>query len=142
MDKCPIANCDPHDPKSVVTTVLRLTFGLSLVFIGVSHYQGFSAFSAMVTAGLGPLSFFGSIWAFVMPALLIVGGALFVVYKHLHIAAWASALALGSIPAGMLLKPVISNDPSMLPAMMGQAINAFIWIFVLILVTMTCCKKK
>jgi len=122
--------------------VLRITFGLSLAFVGISHYQGFSGFSELVTVGLGPLSFFGSMWAFVMPALMVIGGVLFVMHKHLHLAAWASALALGSIPAGMLLKPVIGNDPAMLSTMMGQAINAFIWLIVLSVVTMTCCEKK
>lgn len=137
-----MGHLDSHNPMSIVATVLRLSFGLSLAFVGISHYQGFSGFRELVTADLWLLAFFGSIWAFVMPALMIVGGVLFLIHKQLHWAAGASALALGSIPVGMLLKPVISNDPSLLSMMMGQAINAFVWLLVLTVVVMTCCDEK
>jgi len=95
-------------------------------------------FRAMTAEGLGPLEPVGALWAFILPGLMIVGGALFVIGKFTDIAAWTAGLALASIPAGMLLKPVLSGVS--LADMMPAAINAFIWLIVFFLVVKcTCC---
>ncbi len=119
---------------------LRLSFGLSLLLVGVAHYMSLDMFSGMVSDGLGPLTVLGQVWAYVLPALQIVGGALFAVGMYYEIAAWTSGIALGSIPVGMLLKPVLGGVA--LPDMMPAAINAFIWIlgYVLVVKCCTCCS--
>jgi len=96
-------------------------------------------FSGMVSDGLGALTILGTIWAYVLPALMIVGGALFAVGMYYDVASWVTGLALGSIPVGMLLKPVLSGVA--LPDVMPMAINAFIWIIVYVMVVKlcTCC---
>ena len=128
----------PKSPKCIVALCLRVSFGLSLLFVGIAHYLTISAFRGMVSDGLGAVSLLGSLWAYVMPALMIVGGALLVLDKRRDIEAWASSLALGSIPAGMLLKSVIGGVS--LADTMPAAINAFVWIALYILVMkMSCC---
>lgn len=131
--------CSPKDPKCAAKLALRLSFGLSLLLVGIAHYMTFEMFSMMTSDGLGPLEILGTIWAFVLPALMIVGGALFAVGMYYEIASWAAGLALGSIPVGMLLKPVLSGVA--LPDMMPAAINAFIWLLVYFFVvkSSSCC---
>ncbi len=57
----------------------------------------------------------------------------------MDIALWASSVAIASIPAGMLFKSVLSGLP--LSQTMQPAINAFIWLIVLMSCTklMSCC---
>jgi len=68
------------------------------------------------------------VWAYVMPALMIVGGLLLLVGRFGCLATLASGIALGSIPVGMLLKTVIGSAE--LATMMPMAINAFVWLLV------------
>ncbi len=120
---------------------LRVTFGLSLLFVGIAHYMTIDGFRGMVSDGLGALSVLGSLWAYILPGLMIVGGALFAVGMYKQIATWCAGLALASIPAGMLLKPLLSAVA--LPDVMPAAINAFIWLIVFILVVKcSCCEGE
>ncbi len=128
---------DLKNPKTAMKIVLRVSFGLSLLLVGVAHYMSLSDFMGMVAGGLGPISMVGTLWAYVLPALMIVGGALFVVGMYCDIAAWAAGVALGSIPVGMLLKPVLGGVA--LGEMMPHAINAFVWLLVYVLVVKMCC---
>jgi hypothetical protein len=132
-------SCDLKSPKAGAATALRLSFGLSLLLVGIAHYMSLEMFSGMVSDGLGALTILGTIWAYVLPALMIVGGALFAVGMYYDVASWVTGLALGSIPVGMLLKPVLSGVA--LPDVMPMAINAFIWILVYVMVVKlcTCC---
>ncbi|MBT4120209.1 MAG: hypothetical protein HOG89_01860 [Candidatus Peribacter sp.] len=134
--------CNMNDPKTAAKLALRLGFGLSLLLVGVAHYMNLEMFMAMTSDGLGPLTFLGTIWAYVLPALQIVGGALFAVGMYYEIAAWSAGVALGSIPVGMLLKPVLSGVA--LPDVMPAAINAFIWliIYALVVKMCTCCGSS
>ena len=118
----------PKNPKAIIGTVLRITFGFAILFIGVSHYQGIGEFVGMTTSELGPLSFFGAVWAHILPALMIIGGALFVLKKKPVISTWCITIALASIVVGMLLKPVISGNPGMLGSAMSMAQSAFMWL--------------
>ncbi len=108
--------------------VLRWSFSLSLIFVGLTHYMQIDSFRVMVTDGLGPFAPLGMLWAFVLPALFIVGGVLLLIGKYMDIGVWATAIGLGSIPAGMLLKPVLSGMS--LSDTMPPAIQAFIWLLV------------
>jgi hypothetical protein len=115
-----------------------VSFGLSLLFVGIAHYLTISAFRGMVSDGLGAIALLGSLWAYILPALMIVGGALLVANKRRDLEAWATSVALGSIPAGMLLKSVIGGIS--LADTMPAAINAFVWILVYgLVVRMSCC---
>lgn len=142
----------PCCPVGIVALMARVSIGLSLLFVGLVHYMTFTSFSAMVTEDLGywPVTALGTVWAYVVPALMIVGGALLVLGMFSDIAVWAASLAIGSIPAGMLLKSVLAGVP--LATTMPPAINALIWLVALILVVKlqscccegngSCCAKK
>ncbi|MFH1670541.1 MAG: hypothetical protein ABIA92_03050 [Patescibacteria group bacterium] len=136
----------PSEPKCIAGLLLRVSFGLSLLFVGLAHYMTFEGFKGMTVDGLGALEPLGMIWAFVMPALMIVGGALFVINMYKNIATWTAGLALASIPAGMLIKPVLTGVS--LGDMMGPAINAFIWLIVFVFVVKfsscgsSCCSTQ
>ncbi|MBM3227712.1 hypothetical protein FJZ27_02500 [Candidatus Peribacteria bacterium] len=130
----------PKCPKLIRATVFRVSFGLSLLFVGVAHYMSFGAFKAMVSDGLGPITLLGALWAIILPALMIVGGGLLVADKRRDIESWATSLALGSIPAGMLLKSLIGGLS--LADSMPAAINAFVWILVYGLVLRLSCSAN
>ena len=132
--------CDMRNPKVAMKMVFTVSFGLSLLLVGIAHYMSLSDFMGMVSGGLGALTILGTIWAYVLPALMIVGGALYVVGMRPDIAAWTAGVALGSIPVGMLLKTVLGGVA--LGEMMPHAINAFIWLIIYaFVVKMTCCCK-
>ena len=108
--------------------LLRWSFSLSLIFMGIIHYKQIDGFKAMVSDGLGALSQLGMIWAYILPGLFIVGGALLLIGKYVDIGTWVAGVALASIPVGMLLKSVVTGaDLSMT---MAATINAFIWLIV------------
>lgn len=119
--------------------LLRWSFSLSLIFVGLTHYMQIDSFRVMVADGLGPLEPLGGIWAFILPGLFIVGGVLLLIGRSMDIGVWATGIALGSIPAGMLLKPVLSGIS--LSDAMPPAINAFLWLLVFMWVVKmsSCC---
>ncbi|MDA1208823.1 MAG: hypothetical protein O2904_02205 [bacterium] len=136
-------SCCTSSPKGIAALCLRVSFGLSLLFVGLAHYMTMAGFKAMAMEGLGPLEPIGALWALILPALMIVGGALLAVGMYTEIAAWAGGVALGSIPAGMLLKAVVGGVQ--LPSLMPAAINGFIWLIVFMLVikcTSGCSTKE
>lgn len=124
--------------------LLRWSFGLCLLFVGVSHYMTFDSFSLMVSDGFEPIPvfmFLSQIWAFVLPALMIVGGGLLIAGVLMQWGVLASALALMSIGPGMLLKSVVTGFA--LEEMMPLVTNTFIWIIVLMLVVKgLCCGES
>lgn len=130
---------DPTSAKSVAGLTLRLSLGLSLIIIGLNHYMNFDPFRVMVESGLGPITFLGTVWAFVVPALEIVGGALLAIRRYGYVAAWTAGAALGSIPVGLLLKTLFTGEA--LDVYMPTANDTFIWILVFYFAakTMSCC---
>jgi len=132
----------PQCPTCIVGAVARVSLGLSLLFVGLVHYMSFESFTGMVSEDLGALTMLGVLWAYVLPALMIIGGALLVLAMFMDIALWASSIAIGSISAGMLLKSVLSGLP--LSQTMQPAINALIWLIALMICTKLshcCCEE-
>ena len=127
-------------PKGVAKCLIRVSFGLSLLFVGLSHYMNFGGFSGMVSGGLGPLGFLGQLWAYLLPALMILGGLSFITKMYTLWGTWAAGLALASIPAGLLLKSVVGGVG--LDQTMPFALNAVLWIlwFWLALKDSGCCN--
>lgn len=130
----------PTEPKAVASWLLRLGFGLSLLFVGIDHYQEIQGFAPMVAQGLGPLEPLGLLWGYIFPGLMVVGGALFVIGTNLDIATWTAGIALASIPAGLALKALLGGVA--LPDVMPGAINAFIWLLVYFFAVKCCCSDK
>lgn len=125
-------------PKEISRLLTRVFFGLSLFFVGVVHYKTVADFAAFVGDGLGTLSMIGTAWGYVLPGLMIVGGALFVIGKFPKVAVWTAGIALGSIPAGILFKSVITEMP--LGDTMPGAVNAFTWLIVYMFAVKAFCK--
>ena len=111
--------------SDVSSLVLRIPLGLTMVMIGISAYRDFAPFVANVTEGLAWASAFGTVWAFLLPALLIFGGGMLAVGRYSYIAGLTGGAALGSIPLGLILKNVLSGVP--LPDMMAAAYPSIVW---------------
>lgn len=132
----------PKSPKCIAKLCMRVAFGGALALVGVAHYMTLSTFKEMVAGGLGPIAMLGTVWAYVLPALMIVGGVLIVIKQKPDVAAWAAGVALASIAVGMLLKPVLGGV--MLSEVMGAVNNSFIWLLVYAMVVKCClapCEK-
>lgn len=126
--------------------LLRIGFGVSLALVGLAHYMDITMFVQMTAADLGPLAQVGKLWAYALPALMIVGGMLIVTKYRLDVGAWCAGIALVSIVIGMPLKAVIGG--ANLGEVMSGANNAFIWLLVYALVVKCAacgsgsCKKE
>lgn len=112
--------------SDVSSLVLRIPLGICMVMIGTSAYRDLAPFLASVTDGLGWASAFGTVWGFILPALLIFGGGMLAIGRYSYVAALTGGLALGSIPVGLILKNIITGIP--LPDMMAASYPAIVWL--------------
>lgn len=106
--------------------VLRVGFGLALLLMGVAHYAQINTYVGFVSGDLGALEPLGKLWAYVLPALLIAGGASFILGLYTAYGSVCIAVALASIPAGLILKTVLSGKPTDMQGVM----SAFLWMLV------------
>ncbi len=116
---------NPKSTSSVSNLLLRVSIGVSMIFIGIAQYRDFAPFVANVTDGLGFLSAAGTVWSYFLPALLIFGGGMLTVGRYSFVTAWAGGIAIGSIPIGLLLKTVMSGSP--LPDILTAIYPMLIW---------------
>lgn len=131
----------PSQPKEIAAAILRVSFGLSLMFVGLAHFTDIKSFAIVVSDGLEAIWLLPVIWAYIQPALMLFGGALFVINRFPALAVWSAGVSLAVIPAGMLLKTIFGLD---LADMMAAAINAWIWLIIFVFVVKMnwgCCQK-
>lgn len=116
--------------KWISKQIVRVGFGLALLFTGIAHYRTASDFATSVGNGLGPdwLVGIGVVWGYILPALLIIGGITLTFNLFTKVGIWAAGLALASIPAGLMLKSAMSGVS--LGDTMPPAMNAYVWIIV------------
>gem|GEM_PF-889485 len=139
-----MCHCCDWTPRCMAKLVTRVFFGLALILIGIEHYQSFfaptadglsfvpvNAFSTLVSENLGVFTPLGTMWAYILPGLFIVGGLLFMVQMFPILASLLIGIAFGSIGAGVLLKSVIGGAD--LSQTMSAASNAFIWLTVFLI---------
>lgn len=113
-------------PTSVAKLVIRIGFGIALALVGVAHYLDAATFAEAVGRGLGALEPVGMVWGYLLPGLMIVGGVLIALGFMPAVGTFVAGVALLSIPAGLMLKSVLSGlslNDTMPPAM-----NAIVWI--------------
>ena len=113
---------------AVTKTVVRVGFGLALALVGVAHYMDAHTFAEAVGRGLEYpwLENVGMVWGYLLPGLMIVGGVLMAIGYMPAVGTMLAGIALVSIPAGLMLKSVLSGlslNDTMPPAM-----NAIVWI--------------
>ena len=121
----------PNTPIQVAALLLRISFGVSLLFVGISHLTDIESFQLVVSDGLDMFGFLASVYAYIHPLLLIFGGGLFVSGRFPTLSALVAGIPLCVIPMGMLFKTLFGLD---LPDMMAAAINAWIWLIMYVIV--------
>jgi uncharacterized membrane protein YphA (DoxX/SURF4 family) len=130
-------------PKSAAKVLTRIGFGLTLLLMGIAHYLKMDSFLSLMSEGyLGtPLEFLGPVLAYVIPALMIVGGFLYTIGCFRTVAAWAAGLALVIFPASMMLKAVVSPDiePT---SVMPFVVYGIAWLILYKMVSRGCCGSK
>ena len=114
-----------------LSCALRVGAGVSVAIVGLVHYMQIGGFAEMTAGGLGALSPLGTLWAYILPALQLVGGLWFAFDKKNPTPGLLLGIAFGSIAIGMPLKAVLGS--ANLPEVMAPAQNAMLWLtFVLI----------
>jgi hypothetical protein len=124
--------CSSGNNTFIARQLVRVGFGLALVFAGIAHYREAESFAMSVGNGLGPdwLVGIGNVWGYILPALLILGGLSLTFNVMTRIGVWAAGLGLVSIPAGLMLKSAVTGIS--LGDTMPPAMNAFVWILIFI----------
>jgi len=117
---------DTSHPNGIARLLVRVGFGLSLVFAGIGYYRE-PQFAESVARGLDVLEPVGMVWGYILPALFIIGGVLLTLGLFMNAATWIAGIALVSIPVGIMLRTVfgISVNDMMLPSLAG-------WLWVVI----------
>lgn len=122
----------------------RVAFGLVLVSFGVNHYRHLSDFVGMSKSAfptMPMLAGLAGVLGYIVPALMIVGGALFAV-KQLCCVAKTCVLASLSGIIGWASLAVLVGDGNMGGAMMPLIQNAAIMLLLFFAVKkMGCCTK-
>jgi hypothetical protein len=120
-------------PKCTARFLVRVGFGLSLIFTGVANERDPVGFAQSVGQDLGYtwLMSLGVMWGYVLPIMFIVGGLCLTFNIFKKFAIWCVGLALVSIPAGLMLKSAASGIS--LGDTMPPAMNALIWILVFLI---------
>ncbi|TSC79600.1 MAG: hypothetical protein G01um101425_531 [Candidatus Peregrinibacteria bacterium Gr01-1014_25] len=130
----------PQEPSQIATTIVRISFGVSLMFVALAHFSDLQSFSLVVSDGLEFLGPLPRLWAYIQPSLMLFGGALLAINRFPILATWCAGVALAVIPVGMLSKTIFGLD---LADMMASAINAWIWLLIfLAIVKMTAPAKS
>jgi hypothetical protein len=112
--------------------------------MGVAYYLKHDSFLSLMSEGyLGtPLAFLGPVLAYVLPALMIVGGFFYTIGYLMMIGSWAAGLALVLFPVSMMLKAVVSPDiePT---SVMPFVVYGIAWLILYKMVTRGCgCGPK
>jgi hypothetical protein len=115
-------------PMTVAKPVMRIGFGVALALVGIAHYMDAATFAEAVGRGLGSeyLEQAGTVWGYLLPGLLIVGGVLIALGVFPSVGALVAGVALVSIPVGLMLKSVLSGIS--LNDTMPPAMNAIVWL--------------
>ncbi len=113
-------------PVVVAKHVTRIGFGIALALVGIAHYMDAATFAEAVGRGLGVLEQAGMVWGYLLPGLMIVGGVLIALGIFPAVGALVAGVALVSIPAGLMLKSVLSGIS--LNDTMPPAMNAIVWL--------------
>lgn len=119
---------DWKSAPAIISSILRISVGGSVLLMGISGYRDFAPFVANVTDGLGWMTVVGTVWAYLLPAFMIFGGGLLAVGRYPSIAAWTGGIALGSVPLGLMLKTLMTGSP--MPTIIDAATPALLWIIV------------
>ncbi len=120
----------------------RIAFGLVMIAFGVSHYKDVSGFSAMSSGAFASVPMLASVagmLAYIVPALMIVGGALFAVKQLCCISKTCILASLSGI-IGWAALAVLVGDPSAGGNFMPAIQNAGILLILYWVVKkMSCC---
>ncbi len=115
--KCPCGKTAPW--------LARIGFGLVLVGYGVNHYRFFGDFSDMAVGSVGSLGPVAGLLAYIVPALMIVGGVLFAVKLLPTIAKFCVLGSLGGIMGWGGVAVMLGGGtagPDMMPFIVNAAV--------------------
>ncbi len=140
---CCFSGCTgKYCPCKYVSWFPRIAFGLIFVGIGVNHYRNLTGFIEASKGALTPvpeLATVAGILAYIVPALMIIGGALFA-FKLLNCVSKTCILAALSGIIGWASLAILIGDANSTGALMPAIQNAAILVILYSVVKkMSCC---
>ena len=131
-------------PCTVAPYLPRIAFGLVLAGYGVSHYRNLSGFVGMAKGVFPTVAILGtvaSLLAYIVPALMIVGGVLFALKQLCCISKTCILASLSGI-IGWAGLAVMVGDGNAAGAMMPMIQNASVLLILYYMVKKaSCCKS-
>lgn len=121
---------------------LRIAFGLVLVSFGVNHYRHIADFITMVRApfdGVAVLGGVAEILAYIVPALMIVGGVLFAIKQQRCISKTCIYAVLGGIIGWASLGVLVGNSAAAGTFMPVIQSTAVLVVFYWVVRKLSCC---
>lgn len=140
---CAHAKC----PCNFVCWLPRIAFGLVLVGFGVNHYRNLASFVAMAKGAFAvpAVAMIAGYLAYVVPALMIVGGVLFALKQLCCISKICIVASLAGIIGWAGLSILLDNGsiPNLVQGQSGAIINAVIlFLFYKSLKKGSCAQKQ
>ena len=127
------------------TCFLRLAFGLVLVGYGVNHYRNLAAFVGYAKSPflIPAVATVAGLLAYVVPALMIVGGVLFAIKQQKCIAKCCIITSLAGILGWAGLAILLNPDMAAMKSM-GEAINnaGLLLVVFFVVKKLTCCASS
>jgi uncharacterized membrane protein YphA (DoxX/SURF4 family) len=138
--------CSPMScgPKGTAHKLTRISFGLTLLLVGIAYFVKNPTFAALMAEGISGTAIapLGQIMAYVLPGLMVVGGLIYVIGAFMEIGAWVTGIALGLFPVLMILKSIVSVEIEPV-SVMPFVVYGLAWLILYVLVTKnTGCGSK
>ncbi len=131
-------------PVKYAPWIPRIAFGLVLVGYGVNHYRSLGGFVAMAK-GVFPLmpslGMIAGVLAYIVPALMIIGGALFAIRQLCCLSKTCILASLGGI-IGWAGLAVLVGDGNAAGAMMPMIQNAAVLLILYYMIKKSSCSMS
>lgn len=128
-------------PTDYAMWVPRIGFGVALAGFGLNHYRfigDFTGMAASVYPSVPILGTLAGLLAYIVPALMIVGGILFAIDQQRCISKSCILAALGGI-IGWAGLGVLVGDGSAGPTLMPMIQGAILWLVGYYIIKKMCC---
>jgi hypothetical protein len=122
----------------------RIAFGLALIGFGVNHYRNFETFIANAQGpfqSVPAIAAVASALAYVVPALMIIGGVLFAVKQLCQVSKMCILASLSGIIGWAALGIMLATDPNAMTGLGGaiQSASVLLILYFVIRKMSKCC---
>lgn len=141
--KCPVQPCPS---KCIVSYLPRIAFGLALAGYGINHYRGIDGFVMFAKSvfTVNAIAMISGVLAYVVPALMIVGGVLFAIRQLCCLSKICIVASLSGIIgwAGLAVMLADPNNRDVVQGMGSAIQNASVLFILYVTIKKMSCKNS